>query len=135
MRVRKGLGLLAATLALAAFPSAAQVQLAPAPAVTAPGAPSRPDPNDPDSVLVEELVVVARDKGPAWWTVSNGTSTVYVLGAPSLAPIRTAWDTATLERRLQGASQVILPFQTVKMHFAGSLGAAWNYLRLRTGGP
>ena len=112
-------------LALAAAPLAAQVPLAPA----------RPDPADPDSVLVEELVVVARDRGPAWWTVSNGTSTVYVLGAPTLAPKRTPWDTTTLQRRLQGANQVILPFQTVKVHFAGSLGAAWNLLRLRAGGP
>ena len=92
-------------------------------------------PVDPDATLVEELVVVARDKGPAWWTVSNGTSTVYVLGAPSLAPKRTPWDTTTLERRLQGANEVILPFQDVKVKAKGSLGAAWNLMRLRSGKP
>jgi uncharacterized protein YbaP (TraB family) len=134
MRVRKGLGLLAAALALTPATLPAQVPLAPAPAAPAASQP-KPDPNDPDSVLVEELVVVARDRGPAWWTVSNGTSTVYVLGAPTLAPKRTSWDTTTLERRLQGAGQVILPFQTVKVKFGGSLGAAWNYMRLRSGGP
>ncbi|CAN7534166.1 TraB/GumN family protein [Phenylobacterium sp. LjRoot225] len=90
---------------------------------------------DPDATLVEELVVVARDRGPAWWTVSNGTSTVYVLGAPSLAPKRTPWDLITLQRRLNGASQVILPFQEVKVQLAGSVGAAWNLMRLRTGKP
>jgi uncharacterized protein YbaP (TraB family) len=112
----------------------AQVQLTPPPAGAA-ASPARPDPNDPDAVLVEELVVVARDRGPAWWTVSNGSSTVYVLGAPSLAPKRTAWDTTTLERRLQGANAVILPFETVKVRFVGSLGAAFNYMRLRSGTP
>jgi len=128
MGVRKGPGLVLAALAawLCAGPLAAQVPLTPH--QPPPGLPA-----DPDSVLVEELVVVARDRGPAWWTVSNGASTVYVLGAPSLAPIRTAWDTTTLERRLRGANQVILPFQTVKLNFTGSLGAAWNYLRLRSG--
>src|SRR5206468_3528760 len=94
------------------------VTLQPALPQAGPSAP-KPDPNDPDSVLVEELVVVARDRGPAWWTVSNGTSTVYVLGAPTLAPKRLNWDTTTLERRLQGASQVILPYR-VKTHFARS---------------
>ena len=127
MRVPKGLQGLALALMVAASPAAAQV--APAPPSPPPAA------NDPDSVLVEELVVVARDRGPAWWAVSSGTSTVYVLGAPSLAPRRTPWDTTTLERRLQGANEVILPFQTVKVHFAGSIGAAWNLLRLRSGGP
>ncbi|MDB5445134.1 MAG: hypothetical protein JWQ97_451 [Phenylobacterium sp.] len=146
MGVRKSLGLLTLAFTLAAAPLAAQVphvpqvqvpqaQVPSAPVqAPAPGASPRSDPNDPDSVLVEELVVVARDHGPAWWTVSNGTSTVYVLGAPSLAPKRTPWDTTTLDRRLQGANEMILPFQTVKVHLAGSLGAAWNYLRLR-GGP
>jgi hypothetical protein len=132
MRVRKSLGLLAALSALAASPAPAQVR--PAPAAAAPPAQPGPDPRDPDSVLVQELVVVARDRGPAWWTVSNGTSTVYVLGAPTLAPQRTPWDTTTLERRLQGANEVILPFQTVKVKLGGSLGALWNYLRLK-GGP
>jgi uncharacterized protein YbaP (TraB family) len=101
----------------------------------APSAPSRPDPNDPDAVLVEELVVTARLPGPAWWTVANGATTVYVLGAPSLAPKRMAWDRGVFERRLAGANQVILPFQDVKVSFTGVIGAAFNFLRLRGGGP
>src|SRR3954462_14906388 len=115
MGARKGLGPLALLLFLAAAPSApslAQVALQPAQPPPPPAGPANAA--DPDSVLVEELVVVARDKGPAWWKVSNGTATVYVLGAPSLAPKRTKWDTTTLDRRVKGASQAILPFQDVK---------------------
>lgn len=142
--VRNPLGLLTLGAALTVAPlssGSAQVVLQPippAPSSVAPGQPpaSRPPdvdlPVDPDAALVEELVVVARDKGPAWWSVSNGTSTVYVMGAPSLAPKRTPWDTTTLDRRLQGANVVILPFQTVKLKFAGALGAGISYLRLKS---
>jgi len=135
MGVRKGLVCLAVSTAIAAVSSAApaQVVLQPAPATAPPAA--APTPPDPDSVLVEELVVVARDRGPAWWTVSNGASSVYVLGAPSLAPKRTAWDLTTLQRRLVGANEVILPFQDVKVKLGGSVGAAISYMRLRSGGP
>ncbi len=97
--------------------------------------PSRPDPNDPDAVLVEELVVTARLPGPAWWTVSNATTTVYVLGSPSIAPKHMAWDQAIFLKRLAGSSAVILPVQDVRVTVTGSIGAAFNYLRLRSGGP
>jgi uncharacterized protein YbaP (TraB family) len=122
--LRHRLGILAAALALAA-PAWAQIPLTAA----------RPDPNDPDSVLVEELVVTARLPGPAWWTVSNGTTTVYVLGSPSLAPKHMAWDRTIFDRRLAGASGVILPVQDVHVTFGGAFGAAFNYMRLRSGGP
>lgn len=128
MSLRSGLGrpLLALALAAAlAAPAVAQVPIAPA----------RPDPNDPDAVVVEELVVMGRLPGPAWWTVSDGDATVYVLGAPSLAPKHMEWDRALFERRLAGANRVILPFQDLKVTVAGSLGAAFNFLRLRGGGP
>ena len=124
MSVRHRLGLFALALALAA-PAAAQVPITPA----------RPDPNDPDGVILEELVVVARDRGPAWWTVSDGDSTVYVLGVPSIAPKHMQWDRAAFERRLQGANAVILPFQEVKVRVASSFGAAFNYMRLRSSTP
>jgi uncharacterized protein YbaP (TraB family) len=111
-------------MALAA-PAAGQVPLTPtAPAV-----------NDPDAVLVEELVVTGRRPGPAWWTVSDADTTVYVLGAPSLAPKHMAWDREIFEQRLAGASRVILPFQDVKVTLTGALGAAINFIRLRGGGP
>jgi len=101
----------------------------------APAQPARPDGYDPDGVLVEELIVVGRLPGPAWWTVSNGVTTVYVLGSPSLAPKHMDWDRAIFERRLAGASQVILPFQDIHVKLAGVFGAAFNFMRLKGGGP
>ena len=124
MSLRSRLAILGLALILAA-PAAAQVPITPA----------RQDPRDPDAVIVEELVVTARDRGPAWWTVSNGTSTVWVLGVPTLAPKHMQWDRAAFERRLTGANEVILPYQDVRVRFATSLGAAWNYLRLRSSTP
>jgi uncharacterized protein YbaP (TraB family) len=124
MGLRYRLAVMAATTVLAA-PAAAQVPLSPAP----------PALSDPDSVLVEELVVVGRLPGPAWWTVSDGDTTVYVLGSPSLAPKRMEWDRALFERRLAGAKVVILPFQDVKVTVTGVFGAAFNFMRLRSGGP
>ena len=96
---------------------------------------AKPDPNDPDSVLVEELVVVGRLPGPAWWRVSDADTTVYVLGSPTLAPKHMVWDPTIFEKRLAGASEVIVPFQDVRVTLTGSLGAAFNYMRLRSGGP
>ena len=114
-----------ALAAALAWPALAQVPLTPA----------RPDPNDPDSVLVEELVVKGRLPGPAWWTVSDADTTVYVLGSPTLAPKHMNWDRGVFERRLQGANAVILPFQDVRVTLTGSLGAAFNYMRLKSSTP
>jgi uncharacterized protein YbaP (TraB family) len=110
-------------LALLAWqPAAAQIALTPQAA-------------DPDAALVEELVVTAATPGPAWWTVSNGSSTVYVLGAPSLAPKRMQWDRSVFNRRLATANVVILPFQNFRVKTLGALGAGLNYLRLRSSAP
>lgn len=134
MSARKRLGLLALALGMAtAHPGLAQAPAA-SPSAAASGEP-RPDPNDPDSVLVEELVVTARDKGPAWWVVTNGQSTVYVLGAPSLAPKRLAWDRSVFDRRLKGANEVILPFQDVKVRALGIFGIGFKIMRLRSSTP
>jgi uncharacterized protein YbaP (TraB family) len=113
-----------AALALAA-PAGAQVALNP----------SRPDPNDPDATVVEELVVTARLPGPAWWRVSDADTTVYVLGAPSLAPKHQEWDRQLFERRLEGASEVILPFNGLKVRLMGAPGAMFSYLRLKSSRP
>ena len=121
------LGVLVAAAAIA-WPALAQP-----PAV--PLTPARPDPNDPDAVIVEELVVTAKLPGPAWWSVSTANARVYVLGAPSLAPKHMAWDRLVFDRRLGGASEVIVPFQDVKVTVLGSFGAAFNYMRLKSGGP
>jgi hypothetical protein len=111
---------LAVVALLAAAPAAAQVPLVPA---------------DPDATLVEELVVTGRLPGPAWWRVSDGDTTVYVLGVPSLAPKRMEWDRGVFERRLDGANEVILPFTNIRAKSVGVLGAGFNLLRLRSGGP
>ena len=112
---------LALIAGLGALPASAQVPA------------SRAD--DPDGTLVEELVVTARLPGPAWWRVSDADTTVYVLGVPSIAPKRMQWDRTIFERRLQGANLVILPFVNVRAKLSGSIGAAINLLRLKSGGP
>jgi uncharacterized protein YbaP (TraB family) len=117
-------GLLAAAVLIAA-PAGAQVGPNPA----------TPDPNDPDATLVEELVVTARLPGPAWWRVSDGDTTVYVLGAPSVAPKHQDWDRQWFERRLEGANEVILPFNGLKVRLMGAPGAAFSYLRLKSSRP
>jgi uncharacterized protein YbaP (TraB family) len=130
--VRNGLRLVVAAALLAAIGAGAALAegVVLQPAQAPPAAPATAT-ADPDATMVAELVVVARDRGPAWWSVSNGTSTVYVLGAPTLAPKRVAWDTITLERRLNGANKIILPYR-VKMHGVRTVGAAWNFMRLRS---
>ena len=48
--------------------------------------PAQPAPaDDPDGVLIEELVVRGRLPGPAWWRVVDGDTTVWVLGVPSIS--------------------------------------------------
>lgn len=66
-------------------------------------------PEDPGSVVVEELVVQAKEPGPAWWVVRDGDSTVYILGMPSGGvPAKSGWDRRYLDRRLKGANSLIL---------------------------
>src|SRR5262249_26541199 len=113
---------------LCALPAAAQ-----APAAPPSAAPSAAD--DPDATLVEELVVRGRLPGPAWWRVEDADTTVWVLGVPSIAPRRMQWDRAIFERRLQGANVVVLPFVNVRAKLGGSLGTAFNLMRIKSGGP
>lgn len=124
MGVRTGLAIMAALGALWT-PARAQIPLTPA----------RPSPTDPDAVIVDELVVTARLPGPAWWTVTKGQSTVYVLGTPSIAPKHMAWDRGLFERRLQGASEVILPMPDMRVSVTGAFSVAFNYFRLKSFTP
>jgi hypothetical protein len=57
--------------------------------------------DDVEANTVEELVVRGRLPGPAWWRVSDGDSTVYVLGIPDALPKGMAWNQAILNRRLR----------------------------------
>lgn len=122
MRALNRLACLAAVAAALALPARAQ-------------APEAQVPPDPDAALVEELVVVGRLPGPAWWRVSDADTTVYVLGVPSLAPKRMQWDRTIFEHRLEGANAVVLPFTNIRAKTTGILGAGFNLLRLRSGGP
>lgn len=119
-RMIRRLAALSAALFLAA-PAAAQVPLAPAPDQL----------SDPNATVVEELVVVARDKGPPWWRVSDGDTTVYVLGAPDMMPKGLSWDQSVLQRRLAGANVVILPFNNMGVSLLGAPGAAISYARMK----
>lgn len=115
-------------LLLLATPLPAASQVAPARPVSA-------LPQDPDAVLVEELVVTAREIGPAWWRVSDGDSTVYVMGVPSVIPKGSGWDPSVLERRLEGANRVILPFNNASVNLLTVPGAVISLMRLRSGTP
>jgi hypothetical protein len=68
-----------------------------------------PSPPDPEGKVVADLVVRAASGGPAWWKVSSGNATVWVLGVPAALPKGLAWSDVVLDRRLNQASRVILP--------------------------
>jgi TraB/PrgY/gumN family len=67
--------------------------------------------DDPEANVVEALVVSAKLPGPAWWRISDGDTTIYVLGTPSALPKGMAWDKSVLERRLDGAFALLTPPQ------------------------
>lgn len=96
-------------------------------------APGQQPPADPDETLVEEFVVQGRLPGPAWWRVSDGDTTVYVLGVPSAFPKGLEWNTVVLERRLRGASQIVLPFNEIKIGIADVPGSLLGLAGIRTG--
>jgi hypothetical protein len=70
---------------------------------------SPPALDDPEANVVEALVVAAKLPGPAWWRISDGDTTIYMLGALQALPRGQAWDTSVLDHRLDGAFAVILP--------------------------
>lgn len=65
-------------------------------------------PVDSQANLVEELIVNARLPGPAWWKVSDGDTTVYVMGVPAFTPQKLDFDQSVLRRRLDGANVLII---------------------------
>jgi hypothetical protein len=48
---------------------------------------------------------------PVWWRISDGHAEVWVLGAPQVTPKAVFWDTSVVERRLTGASRLIVAAQ------------------------
>ena len=57
--------------------------------------------DDPEGAIVEELVVVARDRGPAWWRVSDDDTTVYILALPDTGLIQINYVGGLLPPRLR----------------------------------
>ncbi len=69
-----------------------------------------PGARDVEGTLIDELVVNGGPTGgPAFWTVADGDSKVFILGVPGALPKGTQWATAKLEARLKGANGLILP--------------------------
>lgn len=79
-------------------------------AIGGPGLAQQPKPAEDDAV-VSELVVRAYG-GPAWWTVSDADTTVYVLALPNTVPKGMAWSRTLLDKRLTGANALILPVES-----------------------
>lgn len=64
---------------------------------------------DPEGVLVEELIVRAKEPGPAWWRVKDADTTVWILAlSADQLPAGVTWDDRYLKRRIAGANQLII---------------------------
>lgn len=66
-------------------------------------------PDDGQSAVVEALEVVAQPPGPALWKVSRPGSEVVIVGAVAPLPHLLVWDTARVERALDGANLLLVP--------------------------
>ncbi len=77
--------------------------------VLAPGLAGAQQARDPEAAVVQELIVTAPSGGPAWWSVTKGGSTVWILGTPSDLPKGLSWDQRVLDRRLGQSRAVLLP--------------------------
>lgn len=63
-----------------------------------------------DGSIVEELVVTAAHPSPAWWQVTKGEATVWILGGPmGPVPKDVRWNDAPLKKRIAAAETLILP--------------------------
>ncbi len=84
---------------------------------------------DPDGRLVEELVVVAKTRGPAWWRVEDADTTVWILAMPEgRLPPGVTWDRSVLDRRLKGANRLL---QGDRVSLTAKLGDAPALLKAR----
>lgn len=78
-------------------------------ALAAPALAQAPRLEDPEANIVAELVVQAKEPGPAWWRVADGDTTVWILGmADQSLPAGMTWDRRYLDRRLKGANSLIV---------------------------
>lgn len=84
---------------------------------------------DPEANIVAELVVQAKEPGPAWWKVSDEDSTVYILGVgEDRMPPGVTWDRRFVDRRLKGANSLIVG---TRVGLRGGFGDIPALLRLR----
>jgi hypothetical protein len=79
-------------------------------ALAAAGVAAQPEASPPadETTLVDALVVKAVRPGPAFWKVSDGDSTVWVLGVPASLPARTRWKHDELKAHLRNANVLIV---------------------------
>jgi hypothetical protein len=126
-------------VALASAPALAQGQ-----APDGPPAPAAPDANananananagvDLGSAVVDALEVVAQPPGPALWRVQKGDSEVVVLGAVKPLAHSLAWDTARVDRALDGAKVLLVEpkfklglFDLIRFKISGAGAKAGN---------
>ncbi|MFI4935644.1 MAG: TraB/GumN family protein, partial [Caulobacterales bacterium] len=89
---------------------------------------------DPQANVVPDLVVQARSGGPAWWRVSSGAASVWVLGVPGALPRGLKWDQSALARRLNKARWLIVP-PTASIGIGDIFGAFALQSKLKTPAP
>lgn len=128
----KALVVFCAAAGILAFPAFGQApapasQSSPAPPSSPPAAAALPAPPSGDeSLVVQELDVVARRPGPALWRVSKGDSEVVILGGLTPLPHLLQWDTIRVTHALESATVLFLPPQGVQV---GVFDAASMLLR------
>lgn len=67
-----------------------------------------PPVEDPESSIVEAVVVSPKSVGPAWWRISDGDTVVWILATPDgPLPPGVGWDQSVVQRRLKGANVLI----------------------------
>lgn len=83
--------------------------------------------DDPEAVIVPELVVTARAPGPALWIVRSGSAEVVLIGLPAgPVPDRFDFDRRRLRARLSGADYLPPPASAISVNagLAQGLGLA-----------
>lgn len=106
---RIAVSLVAASAALAGVSAGAQTPPAQSAQPGPPPIPLTAAPDDGNSAVVSELLVVARPPGPALWKVSRGASQVVILGGLAPLPQSLDWNKLRLQRALAQSNLLLLP--------------------------
>jgi uncharacterized protein YbaP (TraB family) len=78
-----------------------------------------------ESTVVAELEVIKRLPGPALWKVTKGDAQVIILGGLTPLPHTLEWDSARIQRALDGASALYLQPRP-RLGILGSIGLVFN---------